>query len=104
MSSKLISWGLNIRRGKKSQSTEDHSDPQSVLTSADLTALASNVHGEGVWGAIERGTGHPPTFDSTTLKKEGQGKQSQKCSLKFPFVAKAHISSQKLHQGEREAA
>lgn len=74
-----------------------HSDPQSVLTSANFTALASNVHREGVWGAIERGTGHPSAFHSTTLREEGQGKASQKCPLKVP-CEKAHSSSQKPHR------
>ena len=69
--------GLKKGGINQSRSTEGHPDPQSVLTSADLAALAGNVHGEGVWRAVERGTGHPSAFHSPTLRKERQEKASQ---------------------------
>lgn len=73
----LINWGPKNRGINQSRSTEGHPDPQLVLTSADLTALAGNVHREGVRRAVEGGTGHPSTFHSATLRKEQQGEESQ---------------------------
>lgn len=48
--------------------------PLGTLTSADLTALARNMHREWVQGAIERRTGHPSAFHSSTLRKGKGGK------------------------------
>lgn len=69
--------GLKKEGINQSRSTEGHPDPQSVLTSADLAALAGNVHGEGVWRAVEGGTGHPSAFHSPALRKERQEEASQ---------------------------
>ena len=90
-----------LKKGiNQSRSTEGHPDPQSVLTSADLTALAGNVHGEGVWRAVEWGTGHPSAFHSPALRKERKEKASQQ---RWPQQDKAHIPSQKLHQENRRS-
>ena len=59
------------------------------------------MHGEGVWRAVEGGTGHPSAFHSPALRKERQEKASQQ---RWPQQDKAHIPSQKLHQENGSSA
>lgn len=87
-------WDLKSRKNTWKH-WASHTEPRLGLTSADLTALTSDVHREGVGGAVERGTGHPPALHNTALRKEGQ-KASQRQALNTPAAERAPISPPNL--------